>query len=168
MVTDTHPHRLETSMREVCTDVDTELTEFTDETNHVHPLVNAPPTASQRMRREFPELEKHYWHRQHLWSGSYFAGSVWRRPTGCGAPPHRTTGSPQLTSGGRLHFRPEGPSTSGHLDSQDDVRRVDPQPAAPSRRQAPGRGGEARRAAPRTDRRVGTVRPRPGEQSWPG
>jgi putative transposase len=28
------------------------------------------------MRQEFPDLCRHYWRANHLWSGSYFAGSA--------------------------------------------------------------------------------------------
>lgn len=28
------------------------------------------------MRQEFPDLRRHYYRAQRLWSGSYFAGSV--------------------------------------------------------------------------------------------
>ncbi|WP_411141618.1 transposase [Streptomyces sp. x-80] len=37
--------------------------------------------SSRRLRQEYPELVRHYWRAQRLWSGSCFAGSV------CGAPP---------------------------------------------------------------------------------
>jgi putative transposase len=59
----------------------------------VHLLVNFPPkpalsrlvnslkgVSSRRMRQEFPDLVKHYWREQRLWSGSYFAGSVGGAP----------------------------------------------------------------------------------------
>ena len=52
-------------------------------------LVDFPPTlalsrpvnsvkgvSSRRLRQEFPDLVRHYWHAQRLWSGSYSAGSV--------------------------------------------------------------------------------------------
>ncbi|MBM0238906.1 transposase, partial [Micromonospora sp. ATA32] len=29
-----------------------------------------------RMRQEFPDLRRHYYRANRLWSGSYFAGSV--------------------------------------------------------------------------------------------
>ncbi len=76
-------------MRAVCEDFEVELVEFNGESNHVHLLVNFPPkvavsrlvnslkgVSSRRMRQEFPELVRHYWRAQRLWSGSYFAGSV--------------------------------------------------------------------------------------------
>ena len=60
----------------------------------MHLLVNYPPkvavsklvnslkgVSSRRLRQEFPDLVRHYWRAQRLWSGSYFAGSVG------GAPP---------------------------------------------------------------------------------
>jgi putative transposase len=59
----------------------------------VHLLVNFPPkvapsklvnnlkgVSSRRLRHEFPDLVKHYWRAQRLWSGSYFAGSVGGAP----------------------------------------------------------------------------------------
>lgn len=69
------------------------LAEFNGETSHVHLLVNFPPkvaisklvnslkgVSSRRMRQEFPELARHYWRAQRLWSGSYFAGSAGGAP----------------------------------------------------------------------------------------
>ena len=86
-------------MRAVCEDFGCELVEFNGETEHVHLLVNYPPTvalsrlvnclkgvSSRRLRQEFPDLARHYWRARRLWSGSYFAGSRRRcpveRPTG--------------------------------------------------------------------------------------
>jgi putative transposase len=92
--TDRHLTRLEEIMREVCTDFECELAEFNGETNHVHLPVNFPPkvalsrpvnslkgVSSRRLRQEFPDLVRHYYRANKLWSGSYFAGSVG------GAPP---------------------------------------------------------------------------------
>ncbi|MDP4509909.1 IS200/IS605 family transposase [Nonomuraea turcica] len=84
-----HLERMEQIMRDVCADFETELAEFNGEANHVHLLVTFPPkvaisrlvnslkgVSSRRMRQEFPELTRHYWRANKLWSGSYFAGSV--------------------------------------------------------------------------------------------
>ena len=70
-----------------------ELAEFSGEAEHVHLLVNFPPTvalsrlvnslkgvSSRRLRQEFPDLHRHYWRAKRLWSGSYFAGSVGGAP----------------------------------------------------------------------------------------
>ena len=80
-------------MRAVCADFECELVEFNGENNHVHLLVNFPPkvalsklvnslkgVSSRRLRQEYPELVRHYWRAQRLWSGSYFAGSVGGAP----------------------------------------------------------------------------------------
>ena len=80
-------------MRAVCGDFEVELAEFNGETDHVHLLVHFPPkvalsklvnslkgVSSRRMRREFPELARHYWRANKLWSGSYFAGTVGGAP----------------------------------------------------------------------------------------
>ncbi|WP_395292292.1 IS200/IS605 family transposase [Kitasatospora hibisci] len=88
-----HLTRLEEIMRDVCADFEVELVEFNGENNHVHLLVNFPPkvalsklvnslkgVSSRRLRQEYPELVKHYWRAQRLWSGSYFAGSVGGAP----------------------------------------------------------------------------------------
>ncbi|MFJ9458489.1 IS200/IS605 family transposase [Kitasatospora sp. NPDC101447] len=90
---DRHLTRLEEIMRSVCQGFEVELVEFNGENNHVHLLVNFPPkvalsklvnslkgVSSRRMRQEYPELVKHYWQAQRLWSGSYFAGSVGGAP----------------------------------------------------------------------------------------
>ena len=70
-------------MRAVCEDFGCELVEFNGDTEHVHLLVNVPPTvalsrlvnrlkgvASRRLRQEFPDLARHYWRARRLWSGS--------------------------------------------------------------------------------------------------
>jgi putative transposase len=80
-------------MRDVCADFHAELAEFNGETDHVHLLVNFPPTvaisrlvnslkgvSSRRLRQEFPDLRQHYWRASRLWSGSYFAGSAGGAP----------------------------------------------------------------------------------------
>ena len=91
--TDQHLSRMEEIMRAVCADFETELVEFNGEPDHVHLLVNFPPkvsvarlvnslkgVSSRLLRREFPDLVRHYWRAQRLWSGSYFAGSVGGAP----------------------------------------------------------------------------------------
>ncbi|MFI7128636.1 IS200/IS605 family transposase [Nonomuraea sp. NPDC050153] len=91
--TGTHLTRMEEIMRSVCADFETELREFNGEDNHVHLLVSFPPkvalsklvnslkgVSSRRMRQEFPELARHYYRANKLWSGSYFAGSVGGAP----------------------------------------------------------------------------------------
>lgn len=90
---DAHLARMEEIMRAVCADFECELAEFNGENNHVHLLVNLPPkvalsklvnslkgVSSRRLRQEYPELVRHYWRAQRLWSGSYFAGSVGGAP----------------------------------------------------------------------------------------
>jgi putative transposase len=91
--TDLHLKRMEEIMRAVCADFETELVEFNGENNHVHLLVNFLPkvalsklvnslkgVSSRRLRQEFPELVRHYYRANRLWSGSYFAGSVGGAP----------------------------------------------------------------------------------------
>ena len=93
LFSDTHLRRMEEIMRAVCADFETELVEFNGENNHVHLLVNFPPkvalsklvnslkgVSSRRMRQEFPDLVRHYYRANRLWSGSYFAGSVGGAP----------------------------------------------------------------------------------------
>ncbi|MFI7492728.1 IS200/IS605 family transposase [Micromonospora echinaurantiaca] len=87
--TDQHLTRLEEIMRAVCADFECDLVEFNGEGEHVHLLVNFPPkvalsklvnslkgVSSRRMRQEFPDLVRHYYRTNRLWSASYFAGSV--------------------------------------------------------------------------------------------
>jgi putative transposase len=91
--TGAHLTRMEEIMRAVCADFETELVEFNGENNHVHLLVHFPPkvavaklvnslkgVSSRRMRQEFPDLVRHYYRANKLWSGSYFAGSVGGAP----------------------------------------------------------------------------------------
>jgi putative transposase len=93
MFTGPHLERMEQIMRDVCADFEVELKEFNGEGDHVHLLVNFPPkvalsklvnslkgVSSRRMRQEFPELARHYYRANRLWSGSYFAGSVGGAP----------------------------------------------------------------------------------------
>ena len=88
-----HLERMEEIMRDVCADFGAELRKFNGEAEHVHLLVNFPPTmtisrlvnslkgvSSRRLRQEFPDLRRHYWRAKRLWSGSYFAGSVGGAP----------------------------------------------------------------------------------------
>ena len=90
---DRHLARMEEIMRAICDDFEVQLVEFNGEANHVHLLVNFPPkvalsklvnslkgVSSRRLRQEFPDLVRHYWRAQRLWSGSYFAGSVGGAP----------------------------------------------------------------------------------------
>jgi putative transposase len=90
---DRHLARMEEIMRAVCEDFEVELVEFNGEANYVHLLVNFPPkialsrlvnslkgVSSRRLRQEFPDLVRHYWRAQRLWSGSYFAGSLGGAP----------------------------------------------------------------------------------------
>jgi putative transposase len=90
---DRHLARMQEIMRDVCADFETELVEFNGENNHVHLLVNFPPkvalaklvnslkgVSSRRLRQEFPDLRRHYYRANKLWSGSYFAGSVGGAP----------------------------------------------------------------------------------------
>ncbi|XVU23886.1 IS200/IS605 family transposase [Actinoplanes sp. CA-054009] len=91
--TDRHLTRMEEVMRDVCRDFEAELIEFNGENNHVHLLVNYPPkiavtrlvnslkgVSSRRPRQEFPDLLRHYYQANKLWSGSYFAGSAGGAP----------------------------------------------------------------------------------------
>ena len=88
-----HLERMEQIMRNVCAIFRAELAEFSGEAEHVHLLVNFPPTvassrlvnslkdvSSRRLRQEFPGLRRHYWQAKRLWSGSYFAGSAGGAP----------------------------------------------------------------------------------------
>ena len=88
-----HLERLEEIMRDVCADFETGLAEFNGESNHVHLLVSFPPkvalsrlvnslkgVSARRIRQEFPDLARHYWRANRLWSGSYFAGSAGGAP----------------------------------------------------------------------------------------
>ncbi len=76
----------------VCESFDAELKEFNGEEDHVHLLVEYPPTvcisklvnslkgvSSRKLKQQFPEIKKYYW-KNALWSPSYFAGS-------CGGAP---------------------------------------------------------------------------------
>jgi len=88
-----HLTRMEEIMRAVCAGFETGLAEFNGEASHVHLLVNFPPkvalsklvnslkgVSSRRMRQEFPDLARHYWRANRLWSASYFAGPAGGAP----------------------------------------------------------------------------------------
>jgi putative transposase len=85
---DRHLTRMEQIMRDMRRDFEAELVEFNGENNHVHLLVNYPPkiavarlvnslkgVSSRRLRQEIPDLVRHYYRANKLWSSSYFAGS---------------------------------------------------------------------------------------------
>jgi putative transposase len=89
VLTAAHLARTEQIMRAVCADCETELAGFNGAANHIHLLANFPPkvalpelvnipkgVSSRRLRQEFPELARHYWWENRLWSGSYFARSA--------------------------------------------------------------------------------------------
>jgi putative transposase len=91
--TGAHLERREQIMRQICADFECGLAEFNGQSNHVHLLVNFPPkvsisrlvnslqgVSSRRLRTEFPELARHYYRADKLWSGSYSAGSVGGAP----------------------------------------------------------------------------------------
>ncbi|MBB5806589.1 REP element-mobilizing transposase RayT [Saccharothrix ecbatanensis] len=81
-------------MLEVCAGFDAELREFNGETDHVHLLVQYPPSVAlsrlvnslkgvsgHHLRREYPDHIRQYLGGNHVWSPSYFATSC------AGAPP---------------------------------------------------------------------------------
>jgi len=85
--------RLRPMLRKVCEDFETQLVEMDGEDDHVHLLVNYPPSvsvsklvnslkgaSSRRLRIERPDIAKRYYWRGALWSPSYFAAS-------CGGAP---------------------------------------------------------------------------------
>jgi putative transposase len=89
---DEHLRHLGTVFGEVCADFGAELAELNGGTDHVHLLVNYPPkvcvshlvnslkgVSARVMRRDHPDLQRRFWH-GHLWSPSYFAGSVGGAP----------------------------------------------------------------------------------------
>lgn len=91
-----HLARLEQIFRTLCTEFGAELKEFNGESDHVHLLVLYPPklrlselvnslkgVSSRRMKQEFPEISTFWSVRKsagHLWSPSYFVGSVGGAP----------------------------------------------------------------------------------------
>ena len=126
-------------MRAVCADLQAELVEFTGANNHLHLLINFPPkltlakpvnslkgVSSRRMRRDFPDLARHYYRANRLWSGSYFAGSVGGAPLSVlrqyieaqNRPVWRHTRAWRPSRAG-LHPRLKRRSTGPHLGSLD-------------------------------------------------
>ena len=90
---DEHLTALERIFADVCASFGCRLEEFNGETDHVHLLVSFPPTveisrlvnslkgvSSRYMRRDFPQLEQHYWKANRLWSPSYYAGTAGGAP----------------------------------------------------------------------------------------
>ncbi|GAA2915533.1 IS200/IS605 family transposase, partial [Actinoplanes cyaneus] len=90
---DQHLTRREQIMREVRAGFEAELLEFNAADSHVHLLADFPPKvaaarlvnslkggSSRRLRQEFPDLARHYYPANKLWSGSYFAESVGGAP----------------------------------------------------------------------------------------
>jgi putative transposase len=87
--TDEHLRAMEPVLSDVCADFGAALFEFNGEDDHVHLLIEYPPTvqlsrlvnslkgvSSRRLRQRFRIRT----HRDHLWSPSYFAAS-------CGGAP---------------------------------------------------------------------------------
>lgn len=88
-----HVEHLCRTFRQVCADFDCVLAACDGEDDHVHLLVEYPPTvqlsklinslkgvSSRLIRRDYPDLKRKVWRGQHLWSPSYFAAS-------CGGAP---------------------------------------------------------------------------------
>ena len=91
-----HLKRLEQIFRSVCSDFEVDLVEFNGEADHVHLLLNYPPkvrlselvnslkgVSSRRLKQEFPAISTFWSVRKskgHLWSPSYFVGSVGGAP----------------------------------------------------------------------------------------
>lgn len=82
---DEHLYRLKDIFGKVCSDFGASLVACDGEDDHVHLLVEYPPTvvlpklvnslkgvSSRLLRKEFPSIRTH---RNHLWSPSYFASS---------------------------------------------------------------------------------------------
>lgn len=85
--------RMAEVMEAVCADFGASLEEFNGEADHVHLLVAYPPqctlsklvnslkgVSSRMLRKEFGPQIRHHLHGGHLWSPSYFAGSVGGAP----------------------------------------------------------------------------------------
>ena len=83
--------RIKVVSQGVCADFDVVLKEFNGERDHVHLLIEYPPTVqlsklvnslkgvtSRKVREEFPELQNKI--EDALWSPSYFVGSVGGAP----------------------------------------------------------------------------------------
>ena len=111
-----HLDCMEQITRDVRADSGTGLAEFGGGPERVHLPVRFRPlsrlarslkgVSSRRLRQEFPDLRRHYWRANRLWSGSYFASTSSSRTA-------RLTG---LTSV-RLHHWPEGRRTGGQPGS---------------------------------------------------
>lgn len=83
----------ENTMRKVCEDFEVQLVEFNGEDDHVHLLVNFPPTvqlsklvnslkgvSSRHLRRQHAaHLENYLWG-GHLWARSYYCGTAGGAP----------------------------------------------------------------------------------------
>ncbi|MCO1660386.1 IS200/IS605 family transposase [Pseudonocardia humida] len=87
--TDEHLTAMQPVLADVCADFGAALVEFNGEDDHVHLLVEYPPTvqlsklvnslkgvSSRRLRQQFRIRA----HRDHLWSPSYFAAACGRAP----------------------------------------------------------------------------------------
>jgi len=83
----------ETVLRETCTALSADLVEFNGEDDHVHLLVEYPPTvqlsrlvnslkgvSARVLRRDHPSLVRKFLWGSHFWSPSYFVGSVGGAP----------------------------------------------------------------------------------------
>src|SRR5215471_20359433 len=103
-------------MREVRADLGAELAEFNGEPEHVHLVVNFPPTVaifclvnspngvpSRRLQQEYPDLRCRYRRAKRLWSRSHFAGGWAAWPFSCCARTSSSrTGHSDLLTSGRL------------------------------------------------------------------
>jgi len=83
----------EQAMRNVCDDFGVSLVEFNGEDDHVHLLIEYPPTiqlsrlvnslkgvSARVLRRDYSKKVRKYLWGEHFWSPSYFVGSVGGAP----------------------------------------------------------------------------------------
>lgn len=88
-----HLLHLKNTFEAVAKDFGARLVEFNGESDHVHLLVEYPPqvqlsrlvnslkgVSNRLLRRDHPEVQRHYWNGRRLWSRSYFAASVGGAP----------------------------------------------------------------------------------------
>ena len=119
-------------MRDVCADFRAELAECNGEPRACPPAGELPAhhaisrlvnslngVSSRRLRQEHPDVRQHYWRARRLWSGSCFAGSADGAPISVlRSTPNSKTRRPDRLTSARLHHRPEGRYTGGHLGSE--------------------------------------------------
>ncbi len=109
--------KLRTYFSNVCADFEAELVEMDGEPDHVHLLINYPPTG-RLLRRDRPDIAVRYYYKGVLWSPGYFASSCGGAPISVIRQYIEQQQTPDQVENRALYPRPEGRGFTAHRINQ--------------------------------------------------